>query len=87
MLNYKLNTSEKKIFEMILSHIKINDIIPNIDLNNNYDLKYKYLVPFQYEWTYIEKKYIYFTLNKNDTIENKVIKIYNKIPYISYNYF
>ena len=71
----------------ILSHIKINDIIPNIDLNNNYNLKYKYLVPFQSEWTYTVKKDIYFTLNKNDTIEDKLIKIYNRIPDILYNYF
>lgn len=87
MLNRKLNTSEKKIFEMILSQIKINDIIPNIDLNNNYNLKYKYYVPFQYEWAYIEKRNIYFTLNKHDSIEDKLIKIYNKIPNILYNYF
>ena len=87
MLKRKLNTSEKKIFEMILSYIKINDIIPNIDLNNNYNLKYKYSVPFQSEWTYTIKKDIYFTLNKNDTIEDKLIKIYNRIPDILYNYF
>lgn len=87
MLNKKLNTSEKKIFEMILSQIKINDIIPNIDLNNNYSLKYKYYVPFQYLWTYIQNRNIYFTLNKNDTIEDKLIKIYNKVPDILYNYF
>ena len=87
MLNRKLNTSEKKIFEMILSQIKINDIIPNIDLNNNYSLKYKYYVPFQYEWAYIEKRNIYFTLNKHDSIEDKLIKIYNKVPDILYNYF
>lgn len=87
MLNRKLNTCEKKIFEMIMSHIKINDIIPNIDLSNNYNLKYKYYVPFQYEWIYVKKKNIYFTLNKNDTIEDKLIKIYNKIPDILYNYF
>ena len=78
---------KKKIFEMILSQIKINDIIPNIDLNNNYSLKYKYYVPFQYLWTYIQNRNIYFTLNKNDTIEDKLIKIYNKVPDILYNYF
>lgn len=61
MLNRKLNTCEKKIFEMIMSHIKINDIIPNIDLSNNYNLKYKYYVPFQYEWIYVKKK-IYILL-------------------------
>ncbi len=87
MLNKKLNTSEKKIFEMIISHIKINDIIPNINLNNNYNLKYKYYTPFRYICDFIEKRNIYFTLNKNDSIEDKLIKIYNKIPNVLYNYF